>query len=85
LFAAVGTLAYAVVIGVLAPDLRSPEATLDLTVVAFIFGVPAYGAMTILPLAARREQLASILADRWHLAVITYAQGVTVLIGFLLL
>jgi hypothetical protein len=25
-----------------------------------------------------------MLADRWHLAIIAYAQGVTVLIGFLL-
>lgn len=85
LFASAGTLAYAIVIGVLAPGLRSPEATLDLTVVAFVAGIVAYGAMTILPIAARRERLAPILADRWHLAVIAYAQGVTVLIGFLLL
>jgi hypothetical protein len=35
--------------------------------------------------AARRERFAIILADRWHLAVIAYAEGVTVLIGFLLL
>ena len=85
LFASAGTLAYAIVIGVLAPGLRSPEATLDLTVVAFVAGIVAYAAMTILPIAARRERLAPILADRWHLAVIAYAQGVTVLIGFLLL
>jgi hypothetical protein len=84
LFAAAGTLAYAVVVG-LAPSLRSPEATLNLTIAAFIAGVPAYGAMTILPIAAHREGWAPILADRWHLAIIGYAQGVTVLIGFLLL
>jgi hypothetical protein len=84
-FAAVGTLAYATVIGVLAPSLRSSEATLALTVVAFVGGLAAYIAMTILPIAARRERLAPILADRWHLAIIAYAQGVTVLIGFLLL
>jgi hypothetical protein len=41
--------------------------------VAFIVGVPAYGAMTILPIAAHRERLAPILADRWHLAVVAYA------------
>jgi hypothetical protein len=85
LFATIGTLAYAILIGVLAPGLRSSEATLNLTVVAFIAGVPAYGAMTILPIAATRERLVPILADRWHLAVIAYAEGVTVLIGFLLL
>jgi hypothetical protein len=41
--------------------------------------------MTLLPIAARREGWASLLADRWHLAIIAYAQAVTVLIGFLLL
>jgi hypothetical protein len=85
LFAVAGTVVYAVVIGVVAPGLRSPEATLDLTIVAFVGGVAAYFAMTMLPVAARRERLAPILADRWHLAIIAYAQGVTVLIGFLLL
>jgi hypothetical protein len=53
--------------------------------VAFIAGVPAYGAMTVLPILARGPRLAPILAERWHLAVIAYAQGVTVPIGFLLL
>jgi hypothetical protein len=85
LFAIVATLTYMILIGALAPSLRSPEATLNLTVVAFIAGVPAYGAMTILPIAAHRERLAPILADRWHLAILAYAEGVMVLIGFLLL
>jgi hypothetical protein len=84
-FAVAGTIAYAMVVALFAPGLRSPEATLNLTVLAFIAGVPAYGAMTILPIAAKRERWAPILADRWHLAVIAYAEGVTVLIGFLLL
>lgn len=84
-FAVIGTVAYAIAIGALAPGLRSSEATLNLTVMAFIAGIPAYGAMTILPIAAHRERLAPILADRWHLAVIAYAEGVMVLIGFLLL
>lgn len=84
-FAAVGTVAYAIVIDVLAPDLRSPDATLALTLVAFVGGVAAYVAMTLLPIAARREGWAPLLADRWHLAIVAYAQGVTVLIGFLLL
>jgi hypothetical protein len=84
-FAVVGTLAYAIVIDVLAPTVRSAEATLALTLVAFAAGVAAYLAMTLLPIAARRERLAPILADRWHLAIIAYAQSVTVLIGFLLL
>jgi hypothetical protein len=84
-FAAVGTLVYGLVIHVVAPGLRSTEATLFLTVVAFVGGLAAYIAMTLLPIAAARERLAPVLADRWHLAIIGYAQGVTVLIGFLLL
>lgn len=52
---------------------------------SFAAGVPAYAAMTILPIAAHRERFAAILADRWHLAVIAYAEGVMVLTGFLLL
>jgi hypothetical protein len=42
-------------------------------------------AMTLLPIAARREGWAPMLADRWHLAIVAYAQAVAVLIGFLLL
>jgi len=38
-----------------------------------------------LPIAANRERLAPILAERWHLAIVAYAQGVMVLTGFLLL
>jgi hypothetical protein len=85
LLAAAGTLGYAVLIAALAPNLRSSEATLALTVVAFVAGVPAYGAMTILPIVAGRRRFVPILADRWHLAVIAYAEGVTLLIGFLLI
>ena len=83
-FAIAATVAYAIIVA-LVPGLRSPAATLGLTVVAFVAGVPAYATMTILPIAAHRERLAPVLADRWHLAVIAYAQGVMVLIGFLLL
>jgi hypothetical protein len=79
-----GTVAYGLVTTV-ATGLRSPEATLDLTITAFVIGVPAFLAMTVLPIAAHRPRLAPILAERWHLAVIAYAQGVMVLIGFLLL
>jgi hypothetical protein len=82
--AAIAVGAYALVAG-FAPGLRSTEATLHLTVLAFLAGVPAYGAMTVLPLAAHRERFVPILAERWHLAIIGYAQAVTVLIGFLLL
>ena len=85
LFAGLAALTYAILIAVLAPGLRSPEATLNLTIVAFLIGVPAYAAHTLLPIAAHRERLAPILAARWHLAVIAYAEGTMVLIGFLLL
>jgi hypothetical protein len=34
---------------------------------------------------AHRDGLRPILADRWHLAVVAYAEGAMVLIGFLLL
>lgn len=83
-FAVAGTVAYGILAAV-APGLRSPEATLALTVVAFLAGVPAYLAMTLLPIAAHRAGLAPVLAVRWHLAVLGYAQGVLVLTGFLLL
>ena len=85
LFALAGTLAYGLLLAVVAPSARSPEATLNLTILAFVAGVPAYTAMTLLPIAARREGLAPILADRWHLAVIAYAEGAMMLTGFLLL
>jgi hypothetical protein len=85
LFAGLAAAAYAILIAVLAPGLRSPAATLSLTIVAFLIGVPAYAAHTILPIAAHRERVAPFLAARWHLAVIPYAQGTMVLIGFLLL
>ena len=85
LFAIVGTVSYAIAIALVAPGARTPDATLSLTVVAFLAGIPAYGAMIILPIAAHRPWLAPLLADRWHLAVIGYAEASMVLIGFLLL
>jgi hypothetical protein len=85
IFAVVGTASYAIVIDLLAPGSRSADATLALTLVAFVGGVAAYLAMTMLPIAARREGWAPMLAARWSVAIIAYAQAVTVLIGFLLL
>jgi hypothetical protein len=85
LFAILTALAYATVIGVFAPGLRSVSATLNLTIVAFAIGVPAYAMHMLLPILARRERLACSLAARWHLAVIAYAEGTMVLIGFLML
>jgi hypothetical protein len=77
--------AYALLVRVALPELRSEEATLGLTLLAFAAGVVAFTALTLLPIAARHERTAAILAERWHLAIIGYAQGAMVLIGFLLL
>jgi hypothetical protein len=85
LLAVLGTAAYGLFVAVVAPGLRSPDSTLDLTVTAFIVGVPAFLAMTVLPIAAHHERLEPILAERWHIVVIAYAQGAMILIGFLLL
>jgi hypothetical protein len=78
-------IAYGLIVAVLAPAARSPEAALNLTIVAFVAGVPAYTAMAVLPIAATRPRVLPILADRWHLAIIAYAEGAMVLVGFLLL
>ena len=83
--ATIGVLAYAVVVATLAPELRSDEATLGLTILAFALGVPAYLALTLLPVAANHSRLAPVLAERWHLALLAYAQGAMVIIAFLLL
>jgi hypothetical protein len=76
LLAAGATAGYAVVVAVFAPGLRSPVATLNLAIVAFLVGVPAYGAHTILPIAADRQRQARVLAVRWHLDVIAYQSSV---------
>jgi hypothetical protein len=67
-------------IGVLDHD---PDATLALALVAFIPGVIAYLGQAILPIAARDPRYAPILAERWHLALLGYAQSVIVLVCFL--
>jgi hypothetical protein len=85
LFAAIGTAVYGALVNVVAPDLRSSEATLVLTIASFTLGVPAFLAINILPIAAHRESLVPILAERWHLAIVGYAQAVLVMVGFLLL
>jgi hypothetical protein len=85
LLAAGGAIGYAVLIGLVAPAQRSPDATMNLTVTAFLAGVPAYAAMTVLPLVATHPRPAAVLAERWHIALLAYAQTVSVLIAFLLL
>ena len=79
------TAGYALFVSVLAPGLGSPESALYLSIVAFLAGVPAYAAMTLLPVAASQPRTAEVLATHWHLAVIGYAQAVMVLVGFVLL
>jgi hypothetical protein len=83
-FAIAGTLVYAGAAAVV-PDLRADDATLALTVTAFLIGVPAYLALSALPIAARNTRYAPVLAERGHLGIIAYAQAATVMIGFLLL
>jgi hypothetical protein len=83
--AVVGTLAYAIVAGAIAPGLRAPGSALQLTIAAFAGGLPAYAAFSLLPVLARSPRLVPVLADRWHLVLLGYAQAVTVLVGFLLL
>ena len=84
--AAVGvSVAYEVVLTTFAPELRSVESTLRLTVVAFFLGGAALLVMTVLPILADRPSLQPVLARRGHLAVLAYAEGVMVLLAFLLL
>ena len=65
-FAIAGTLLYAAAVAI-APGLRADGATLALTVTAFLIGIPAYLAISALPIAARDTRLAPILAERGHL------------------
>lgn len=79
-----GAAAYALVVAAV-PGLRTATTTLELTVIAFALGIPAYATLTVLPVLARDERRAAVLGERWHLAVVMYAQSVIVLITFLLL
>ena len=83
--AVAGCLGYWLVVAAIVPDLRSVESTLALTITAFLLGVPAYLALTTLPIAANRDDLAPVLAGRWHLALLGYTEAALVLVGFLLL
>lgn len=82
--AAAGAAGYAL-LATAVPGLRSETSTLALTLTAFVAGVPAFAAMSLLPTIARHERFGPALAERWHLAIIGYAQGTVVLIAFLLL
>jgi hypothetical protein len=84
LLAVTVTLAYGAIAAVI-PHIRSDDATLRLTMVAFFPGSFAYLAMTVLPILARQPRLVEFLASRWHLAVLGFAEAVMVLLGFMLL
>jgi hypothetical protein len=80
-----GVIGYGWLVNAAAPDLRSSDAAVRLTVTSFVLGVPAYLALTVLPILAHRERFQPTLAARWHLVIVAYAEAVTVLIGFLFL
>ncbi|HKX05673.1 MAG TPA: hypothetical protein VJX71_24485, partial [Methylomirabilota bacterium] len=65
--------------------LRSPEATLDLTIAAFVLGASAFGLLTALPVLSRHRRVAAGLASFGPLLIVGYAQGVMMVVAFLLL
>ena len=65
--------------------LRSPDATLDLTIAAFVMGAAAFGLLTILPVVAHQKGLAPHLARYGPYLILAYAQAVVVVVAFLLL
>lgn len=65
--------------------LRSSEATLDLTVTAFIVGVIASGLVGAVPVFARHRWTARIMNSFGRYLILGYAQGTVVFTGFLLL
>jgi hypothetical protein len=65
--------------------LRSPEATLDLTIAAFVVGALAFGLLTALPLLANYERAAAVLTRYGRFLIVAYAQGVIMVVAFLLL
>jgi hypothetical protein len=65
--------------------LRSPDATLDLTITAFVMGAAAFALLTALPLLAHQKRLVTHLARYGPFLILGYAQGVVVLVAFLVL
>ena len=65
--------------------LRSPDSALDLVVVAFVLGSPAFAILTALPVLADWSRTAPLLAAHGRSFVLCYAQGATVFVGFLVL
>jgi len=65
--------------------LRSPDATLDLTIAAFVMGAAAFGLLTVLPVLAHQKRLAPHLARYGPFLILAYAQAVVVVVALLLL
>lgn len=65
--------------------IRSAEGTLNLIIVGFSIGAVAFFALTTLIVSAVRERSARFLARYGRFLVLGYAQGVVLLVGFLLL
>ena len=75
---------YALVVGVLAPGLRSSELALWLTAFSFLPGGVAFAVSTWLPVAVGNKRIGQFLEAHGHLLVIAYSQAVVTLLGFLL-
>lgn len=65
--------------------LRSPEATLDLTITAFVIGASAFGLLTAMPVLSNDKRIAAGLASYGPFVIVGYAQGVIMVVAFLLL
>ena len=81
--AVVSTLVYGATVGLL--GLRSEEATLDLIVAGFFVGAVAFFALITLTIASEHATSARLLSRYGRYAVLAVAQGIVLLVGFLLL
>lgn len=83
LLSAVAALLFAVIVARF--GLGSSEATLDLTITAFVIGASAFGLLTAMPVLGQNKVIASGLARYGPLLIVGYAQGVIMVVAFLLL
>ena len=83
LLSAGAALVFAVIVARL--GLRSSEATLDLTITAFVLGASAFGLLTALPVLSQHKGIAAGLARCGPPMIVGYAQGVIMVVAFLLL
>jgi hypothetical protein len=75
-------LTYAIALAVLGS--HPADATLALTIAALLIGLPAYVGIAVLPVLARQERLAPVVARTAPLVVFALAQGSAVLMGLLI-